>query len=47
MTLVIVAVLAAAAGFVGGVLFGRRNTAKVEKALADVQAAAAKAGVKL
>ena len=48
MTVVIVvAVVAAVAGFVGGVLFGRRNTKKVEAALADVKAAAAKAGVKL
>lgn len=45
-TLVIVAVVAVA-GFVGGVLFGRRNTKKVELALAEVKAAAAKAGVNL
>jgi uncharacterized protein YneF (UPF0154 family) len=48
MTLVLLVVVAAAVGgFVGGVLFGRRNTKKVELALADVKAAALKAGVKL
>ena len=47
MTLIIELVVAAVVGFVVGVLFGRRNTQKVEKALVEVKEAAAKAGVKL
>lgn len=46
-TLVIVGAVALVGGFVFGVLFGRRNTKKVEAALAELQAAAAKAGIKL
>ena len=44
-TLVIVAAVAAVASFVVGVLFGRRNTAKVEAALADAKALLKKAGI--
>lgn len=47
MTTIIVGVVALVGGFVFGVLFGRKNKAIVEKELADVKAAAAKAGVKL
>lgn len=46
MTLVIIAG-AFIAGAVVGVLFGRKNKSLVEKELADVKAAAAKAGIKL
>lgn len=37
MITIIVAVVAVVGGFVGGVLFGRRNTKKVEAALKAVQ----------
>jgi len=40
-------VVALVAGFVTGVLVGRRNKSLVEKELADVKALAAKAGIKL
>ena len=46
ITLAIYAVIAVGA-FVGGVLFGRRNTKKVEKALEEIKAAAAKKGINL
>ena len=36
---------AAVVGFVVGVLFGRRNTKKVEAALADAKALLKKAGI--
>lgn len=47
MTLIIELAVAAVGGFVFGVLFGRRNKKKVEAALAELQAAVAKAGIKL
>jgi vacuolar-type H+-ATPase subunit I/STV1 len=47
ITLVIVGVVALAGGFVFGVLFERRNTKKVEAAIAVIKAEALKAGVKL
>ena len=46
-TLIIVGTVALVVGFVGGVLFGRRNSKLVETELAAVKAAALKAGVKL
>lgn len=47
MLTIIVAIVAGAAGFVGGILVGRKNKALVEKELTAVKDAAAKAGVKL
>jgi uncharacterized protein YneF (UPF0154 family) len=44
-TLVLVGVVAAVAGFVAGVLVGRRNTNKVELAVTDVKALLKKAGI--
>ena len=46
MTLVIELVVAAAAGFVFGVLFGRKNKKKVEVTVEEAKAILAKAGVK-
>lgn len=45
MTLIIELAVAAVAGFVFGVLFGRRNTKKVEAALAEAKVLLKKAGI--
>jgi hypothetical protein len=47
MTTVIVGLVALVGGFVFGVLFERRNSKKVEAALALAQAALTKAGIKV
>ncbi len=43
LVIVGVSVVVAAAGFVGGILVGRRNSQHVELAVAEVKAVAAKA----
>jgi uncharacterized protein YneF (UPF0154 family) len=47
MLTIVLVVVAAVGGFVGGILVGRKNKALVEKELQTVKDAAAKAGVKL
>lgn len=44
-TLVIVAAVAAVAGFVAGLLVGRRNSQKLELGVAEVKALLKKAGI--
>lgn len=47
MITIAIYVVIAVVAFVVGVLFGRRNTKKVEKALEDIKALAAKKGINL
>ncbi len=42
MTLIIELVVAAVAGFIFGILFGRRNTKKIETDITDIKAAVSK-----